>query len=31
MSRKTITDTERKGLLRATDHVLEHYVGILIQ
>ena len=25
MSRKTITDTERKGLLRATDHVLDHF------
>ena len=29
MSRKTITDTERKGLLRATYHVLGHFCRYL--
>jgi hypothetical protein len=29
MSRKTITNAEREGLLRATDHVLEHFCRYL--
>jgi hypothetical protein len=29
MSRKTVSDEETKGLLRATDHVLEHFCRYL--